>query len=250
MRVGGNRLPDVEHRLGKRRPRPAGVRVRCLIAVAALLVGNPAERAEVGHADRKRLPGLRHARHEERRPGNQGAEDPDELALVRCVEHPGIVPEPGGAFGRRDRFCRHPVPVLANADARADARSGLLHRGSDHADDGSKNRAADTAGDDLADDAAEVEAASRRCSLRRRHQGREDPTASKAADGAGDAVSGCPHVGVLHRGADAVPGQCSHDDIDDQLDDHFHGLLHAPHFREASPVAGRPRWQRFSRNAT
>ena len=61
VRIARHLPPDVEHHRRDRRPRPAGLGVRRLIAIAAVLVRDPAERAEVGHPDGERLAGPRHA---------------------------------------------------------------------------------------------------------------------------------------------------------------------------------------------
>ena len=67
MRIAAELAPRSQDDVRNRRPRLAGFRMRRLIAIAARLVGHPAERAAIRHAHRHRLAGARHARHVKRR---------------------------------------------------------------------------------------------------------------------------------------------------------------------------------------
>ena len=89
MRIAGNGVPDIEHHRRDRRPRYAGLGMGRLIAVAAVLVGHPAEGSEVGHEDREGFAGPRHSGNEEWRGCLGSAEFIDETNLRAAVEVAG-----------------------------------------------------------------------------------------------------------------------------------------------------------------
>jgi hypothetical protein len=86
MRIARHLPPQVEHHRRYRRPRLAGVGMGRLVAVAALAVRYPAERPEIGHADRQRLARAGHRRDKERRRRHCLAEYGDQFKLASAIE--------------------------------------------------------------------------------------------------------------------------------------------------------------------
>jgi type I pantothenate kinase len=89
--ITGDLVPDIQQFLRHIRPGPARRRVDRLVAIAALLVRDPAERSAIGHAHRHRLAGSGHDGHEERRVGDDRADRSDQGLLTRAVEIFGAV---------------------------------------------------------------------------------------------------------------------------------------------------------------
>src|SRR5262245_58466649 len=99
-------------------------------------------------------------------------------------------------------------------------RHHALHQPGDDRED----RAAGTAADDLAEERPDIEtaaAAGRRCD--RRNKGLQQLPASDAADGAGDGVADAAEIVVLQRRAGGIATDDSRDELNDQIDDCFHG---------------------------
>src|SRR5262245_26434257 len=104
--------------------------------------------------------------------------------------------------------------------ARLFARHHALHQPGDDRED----RTAGTAADDLAEERSDIEAAGaagRRCD--RRNKGLQQLPASDAADGAGDGVADAAEIVVLQRRAGGIATDDSRDELNDQIDDCFHG---------------------------
>src|SRR5690606_23322472 len=89
--------PETEQRFWYRRPCLAGCRMRRLVAVAALLVGDPAEFAAIGHADAHLLAGPGHGRNVERGDFDDTADVVHQRGLRGAVEMAGQVTD---AFGQ------------------------------------------------------------------------------------------------------------------------------------------------------
>ena len=92
MRIGRDGFPEPQKRIRYRRPGFLRHRMRRLVAIAAFLVGDPAERAAIGHAHAHFLAGARHGRHVERRGLDYLAHILDQRFLRRPVEIARHVP--------------------------------------------------------------------------------------------------------------------------------------------------------------
>ena len=86
VRIARDLLPEVEQHKRHRGPRLARYRVCGLIAVAALLVGHPAERPAIRHAHRHRFAGAGYGRREERRRFDHGSNGLKQRHLLRQTE--------------------------------------------------------------------------------------------------------------------------------------------------------------------
>src|SRR6516225_10146093 len=87
--VVSNLPPEVEDHRRDWRPRLAGNRVGSLVAVAAVAIGHPAERPEIGHAHRERLARARHGWRVERALGDRFTQRLEEVDLRRTIEIAG-----------------------------------------------------------------------------------------------------------------------------------------------------------------
>src|SRR5437764_13012862 len=79
MRIAAEITPRVKDLLRKIRPRRAGFGMRFLVAVAALLVGDPAERTAIRHAHGKRFARARHSWREQWRGPNDIAKASEQM---------------------------------------------------------------------------------------------------------------------------------------------------------------------------
>src|SRR5215469_15268977 len=109
---------------------------------------------------------------------------------------------------------RHPQPFTASA--------GWHHTLYQPGDNG-EDRASGAAADDLTHDGPEIEVAAGRRACDRRNEGLQNLTSADAADSAGDGVAEITQVVVLQRSAGGVPADDSRDELNDQIDDRFHG---------------------------
>src|SRR5262245_22215325 len=108
----------------------------------------------------------------------------------------------------------------AVSSVRLFTRHHALHQPGDDRED----RAAGTAADDLAEERPDIEAAGaagRRGN--RRNKGLQQLPASDAAAGAGDGVADAAEIVVLQRRAGGIATDDSRDELNDQIDDCFHG---------------------------
>src|SRR5262249_51626336 len=97
-------------------------------------------------------------------------------------------------------------------------------------------------------DGPEIEVAAGGRAFDRRNEGLQNLTSADAADGAGDGVAETTQIVVLQRGAGGVPAGDSRDELNDQIDDRFHGaslslaawcgVARRPIPPPASPVCG------------
>jgi hypothetical protein len=88
----------------------------------------------------------------------------------------------------------------------------------DQANNCGEDRAGDTAADRLADQRANIDIA-RGSALQHRQQGGEKRPAARAADRAGDAVTECAEVEILHRAASGVSAERAGNKLNDQIDE-------------------------------
>src|SRR5262249_24368837 len=107
------------------------------------------------------------------------------------------------------------------------------HHVLDQSGDDGEDRASGAAADDLTHDGPEVAARRRACD--RRNEGLQNLTSTHAADGAGYGVTEIAQIVVLQRGAGSVPGDDSRDELNDQIDDRFHGASLSLAARCSSP---------------
>src|SRR3954469_9600204 len=116
--------------------------------------------------------------------------------------------------------CVERRPATRPYSVRLLARHHVLHKSGDDRED----RAASAAADDLTDDGSDIEAdAGRACD--RWHRGLQKLTATDAAEGARDRVAQTAEIVVLQGRADGVPANDSRDELNGQIDEHFHDNL-------------------------
>ena len=113
LRMVRDLAPEIEQCLGDRRPGFARHRMRGLVAVAALLVGDPAELAAIGHPDAHLLAGLRHGRHVERRRLDDAADVFDQ----RCLRGRGRNSRAGSGCLREGHGSGSSASVVVHAAA-------------------------------------------------------------------------------------------------------------------------------------
>src|SRR5215470_6909809 len=114
--------------------------------------------------------------------------------------------------------------VIGNRSPRLLARHHALHQSGDDCED----RASGAAADDLTHESADIEPTPSRRAGDRRNQGLKNLTAADPADGAGDGVTEIAKIVVLQRGAGGVSANDSRDELNDQVDDRFHGCPPCP----------------------
>src|SRR5262249_1712805 len=86
-----------------------------------------------------------------------------------------------------------------------------------------EDRASSAAADDLTHDGPEIKVAAGGRAFDRRNEGLQNLTSADAADGAGDGVAETTQIVILQRGPGGVPPGDSRDELNDQIDDRFHG---------------------------
>src|SRR5262249_36338873 len=115
---------------------------------------------------------------------------------------------------------RHPHrSAIRNRSARLLAGHHTLYQPGDDGED----RASGAAADDLTHDGPEIEVAAGRRVFDRRNEGLQNLTSANAANGACDGVTEIAQIVVLQGGAGGVPAADTRDELNDQIDDRFHG---------------------------
>ena len=109
--------------------------------------------------------------------------------------------------------------VIRNRSPRLLTGDHTLYQSGDDCEDCASGAAAD----DLTDDGPEIEVAAGRRACDRRNEGLQNLTSADTPDGTGDGVAEIAQIVVLQRSAGGVPADDSRDELNDQIDDRFHG---------------------------